>query len=188
MRYEYSQISDVEYEISIAILNYLQAVNEEWLADKSRFSYDGLKTQRLAFPMVKDNSGELKAVEWEDTLSVAAKILNNANGQVSISYCLHTYGMSCAHIRFIVQIVGIAGPFVDAEGLIAFKDFLNRLGSEHVYAENAFPLAGAGTDIRSNYLLNDRIVGSNSILFIYLFLHFFVFLFLQIFQVSKKQT
>lgn len=60
-------------------------MNEEWLADKSRFAYDGLKTQRLAFPMVKDNSGELKAVEWEDTLSVVAEVLNNANGQVSIS-------------------------------------------------------------------------------------------------------
>lgn len=59
-------------------------MNEEWLADKSRFSYDGLKTQRLAFPMVIDNSGELKAVEWEDTLSVVAEVLNNANGQVSI--------------------------------------------------------------------------------------------------------
>ncbi|KAK7583890.1 hypothetical protein V9T40_004853 [Parthenolecanium corni] len=114
-----------------------EAVNEEWLADKSRFSYDGLKTQRLAFPMVKDDSGELKAVEWEDTLSVAANALNNAGGRV----------------------VGIAGPFIDAEGLIAFKDLLNRLGSEHVYAENDFPLAGAGSDIRSSYLLNNKIVG-----------------------------
>ncbi len=61
-----------------------QEVNEEWLADKSRFSYDGLKTQRLAFPMVKDETGELKAVEWEDTLKITAKALNNANGQVSL--------------------------------------------------------------------------------------------------------
>lgn len=56
--------------------------------------------------------------------------------------------------------VGIAGPFIDAEGLIAFKDLLNRLGSEHVYAENDFPLAGAGSDIRSSYLLNNKIVGT----------------------------
>lgn len=82
------------------VLNYFQAVNEEWLADKSRFSYDGLKTQRLAFPMIKDNSGELKAVEWEDTLSVAAKILNNANGQVSICFCLYLYGTSRPFISY----------------------------------------------------------------------------------------
>lgn len=34
--------------------------------------------------MVKDDSGELKAIEWEDTLNVVAKVLNDANGQVSI--------------------------------------------------------------------------------------------------------
>jgi len=28
-------------------------VNEEWLGDKSRFAYDGLKRQRLLNPMVK---------------------------------------------------------------------------------------------------------------------------------------
>ncbi|XKL66936.1 hypothetical protein PGB90_010356 [Kerria lacca] len=114
-----------------------EQVNEEWLADKSRFSYDGLKTQRLAFPMVKFDSGELKAVEWEDTLKHAAQALNNANG----------------------QIVGIAGPLVDAEALIAFKDLLNKLGSEHVYTENAFPLSGSGIDIRASYLFNSKIVG-----------------------------
>lgn len=114
-----------------------EGVNEEWLADKSRFCYDGLKNQRLAFPMLKDKSGQLVAVEWEDTLKIASKALNEANG----------------------KIVGIAGPFVDAEALIAFKDLLNRLGSEHVYTEKPFPLEGAGTDIRSNYLLNNKITG-----------------------------
>lgn len=74
-------MNDVKSDKTSRIVDY-QEVNEEWLADKARFSYDGLKTQRLAFPMVKDDSGELKAVEWEDTLKVAAKALNNANGQV----------------------------------------------------------------------------------------------------------
>lgn len=74
----------INHECFKFVLKFLQAVNEEWLADKSRFSYDGLKTQRLAFPMVKDDSGELKAVEWEDTLSVAANALSNAGGRVSI--------------------------------------------------------------------------------------------------------
>ena len=43
---------------------------------------------------------------------------------------------------------------------MAFKDLLNRLGSEHVYTEKSFPLEGSGTDIRSNYLLNSKISGS----------------------------
>ena len=43
-------------------------INEEWISDKSRFSYDGLKNQRLTVPMVKDKQGQLVSVEWEDAL------------------------------------------------------------------------------------------------------------------------
>lgn len=43
-----------------------EEVNEEWLADKSRFSYDGLKRQRLHFPMIKKPSGEYVSATWED--------------------------------------------------------------------------------------------------------------------------
>lgn len=47
---------------------HLQEVNEEWLSDKSRFAYDGLKTQRLVTPMIKNRNGELEACDWEDAL------------------------------------------------------------------------------------------------------------------------
>ena len=30
-----------------------EEVNEEWLSDKGRFQYDGLKRQRLNMPLVK---------------------------------------------------------------------------------------------------------------------------------------
>lgn len=30
-----------------------EEVNEEWLSDKGRFQYDGLKRQRLNIPLVK---------------------------------------------------------------------------------------------------------------------------------------
>ncbi len=43
-------------------------INEEWISDKSRFAYDGLKNQRLTVPMVKDKKGQLVGVEWEDAL------------------------------------------------------------------------------------------------------------------------
>lgn len=36
---------------------------------------------------------------------------------------------------------------------------LNRLDSEALCTEEIFPLDGAGTDLRSNYLLNSRIAG-----------------------------
>lgn len=76
-----------------------EAVNEEWsvlnsnsicselslinlyryrLSDKSRFAYDGLKRQRLVTPMLKDQSGTLKPVEWEDALIRVAHAFKKA--------------------------------------------------------------------------------------------------------------
>lgn len=114
-----------------------EEINEEWLSDKSRFSYDGLKRQRLVHPMVKDSNGELRPCEWEDALIVAAKALQAANGSVA----------------------AVAGGLADAESLIALKDMVNKLGGENVCTEEVFPDAGTGTDLRSSYLLNTKIVG-----------------------------
>lgn len=55
------------------------------------------------------------------------------------------------------KVGGIAGGMADAEALIALKDLLNNLGSESVCTEFLFPMDGAGTDLRSNYLLNNKI-------------------------------
>eukprot|EP00064_Thunnus_orientalis_P008173 superscaffoldBa00000955_g8196 len=93
-------------------------VNEEWISDKTRFAYDGLKRQRLTQPLVKDDSG----------------VQGN-------------------------EVAAIAGGMADAEALVALKDLLNRLNSENLCTEELFPMAGAGTDLRSNYLLNSRIAG-----------------------------
>ncbi|XP_030642369.1 NADH-ubiquinone oxidoreductase 75 kDa subunit, mitochondrial-like isoform X3 [Chanos chanos] len=113
-------------------------VNEEWISDKTRFAYDGLKRQRLTQPMVKDATGQLVAASWEDALTQVAGALQGSEGN---------------------GIAAIAGGLVDAESLIALKDVLNRLNSENLCTEEVFPMAGAGTDLRSNYLLNTGISG-----------------------------
>jgi NADH-quinone oxidoreductase subunit G len=52
-----------------------EAVNECWLSDKDRFSYEGLNTpDRLTRPMVK-KSGEWHEVEWQEALDVALRAL-----------------------------------------------------------------------------------------------------------------
>lgn len=43
-----------------------QAINEEWISDKTRFAYDGLKRQRITTPFVKNEKGELVATDWEN--------------------------------------------------------------------------------------------------------------------------
>lgn len=52
----------------IILLPFFQEINEEWISDKTRFSYDGLKRQRLTQPFVKNSQGTLTQATWEDAL------------------------------------------------------------------------------------------------------------------------
>lgn len=112
-------------------------INEEWLADKSRFACDGLKRQRLVAPMVRMPNGELHAVEWEGALISVARAIKNAKGAVA----------------------AIAGQLADVESLVALKDLLNRNGGETLCTEQNFNVKGSGSDLRSNYVCNTTIGG-----------------------------
>lgn len=115
-----------------------EEINEEWISDKTRFAYDGLKRQRLTQPMVKTGSGKIVTAAWEDALMMVAEKINATKPE---------------------EIAAVAGGFADAEALIAMKDLLNTIGSEGLCTEEIFPMNGAGTDLRSNYLLNSTING-----------------------------
>uniref|UniRef100_A0A3Q2CA70 NADH-ubiquinone oxidoreductase 75 kDa subunit, mitochondrial n=1 Tax=Cyprinodon variegatus TaxID=28743 RepID=A0A3Q2CA70_CYPVA len=113
-------------------------INEEWISDKTRFSYDGLKRQRLIQPMVKSESGNFVPASWEDVLTRVAGALQSVQGS---------------------EIAAVVGGLADAEALVSLKDLLNRLNSDNLCTEEMFPMAGSGTDLRSNYLLNTSIAG-----------------------------
>ncbi|XP_042017468.1 NADH dehydrogenase [ubiquinone] iron-sulfur protein 1, mitochondrial isoform X2 [Salvia splendens] len=51
-------------------------INEEWISDKTRFFYDGLKRQRLNDPMIRGADGRFKAVSWHDALAVVAEVIH----------------------------------------------------------------------------------------------------------------
>ena len=56
-----------------------EAVNECWISDRDRFSYEGLNSaDRLTAPMLKDKDGEWKEVSWEVALERAARLLKAA--------------------------------------------------------------------------------------------------------------
>ena len=42
-----------------------ESLNEEWLTDKARFSFDGIKCQRIDSPLVRDSLGNFMKVSWE---------------------------------------------------------------------------------------------------------------------------
>jgi NADH-quinone oxidoreductase subunit G len=52
-------------------------VNEEWISDKTRFVWDGLRRQRLDRPYVREN-GRLRPASWAEALAAAAAALKGA--------------------------------------------------------------------------------------------------------------
>lgn len=50
-----------------------EEINECWISDRDRFSYEGLKSEdRLSTPMVKGEDGQWREATWSDALQVAA--------------------------------------------------------------------------------------------------------------------
>lgn len=113
-----------------------EEVNEEWISDKTRFVFDGLKTQRLDQPYIR-KAGKLKPVRWSEALSaVAAKIkATKAN-----------------------KIGAIAGDLSSVEDIYALKTLMMGIGSPNMDCRPA----GSALDPskgRASYLLNSTIDG-----------------------------
>ncbi|WP_299986850.1 NADH-quinone oxidoreductase subunit NuoG [uncultured Ruegeria sp.] len=58
-------------------------VNEEWISDKTRFVWDGLRRQRLDKPYIREN-GKLRAASWPEALTKAAEALKGAKKPAGI--------------------------------------------------------------------------------------------------------
>jgi len=115
-----------------------EEVNEEWISDKARFQYDGLKRQRLTTPYVRGGAA-LEPAQWGDALAAASQLLAAARpGAVR----------------------AVAGKLADCETLVAAKDMLSRLGSGDTRAE-ALP-ADLSADLRSSYVFNGGVAGLES--------------------------
>lgn len=114
-----------------------EEVNEEWLSDKSRYSYDGLKRQRLVSPLLRDQSGNYTEISWEESLARVAQEMRKYQGD---------------------EIAAIIGEHTDCETIVAAKDLLNRFNSDNFEIRNHDTLK-ISPDFRASYLMNSRIVG-----------------------------
>ncbi|KAJ7197269.1 Ndufs1, NADH-ubiquinone oxidoreductase 75kD subunit (775) [Mycena pura] len=119
-------------------------VNEEWISDKTRYAYDGLRFQRLTTPLIKGPDNRFVAASWPDALTAIADGLNRTGAAGN-------------------EIKAVAGHLADTESLVVLKDLMNRLGSDNLASDlsssygNAPPMYGV--DIRSNYSFNSTIPG-----------------------------
>jgi NADH-quinone oxidoreductase subunit G len=50
-----------------------ESINEEWISDKTRFVWDGLRAQRLDRPYVRENGRKLRPASWAEAFAVIAR-------------------------------------------------------------------------------------------------------------------
>ena len=78
-------------------------VNAEWISDKTRFVWDGLRRQRLDQPYLREN-GKLRPATWPEALQAAAAAISGKN------------------------MVGLIGDLVPVEAGFALKNLVEGLG------------------------------------------------------------
>lgn len=113
-----------------------EAINEEWISDKSRFIWDGLKTQRLDRPYVRKD-GRLQPATWGEAFGAIKAAVSTTSGE---------------------KIGAIAGDLASVEEMFAMKSLLASLGSANVDCRQdgaaLHPSHG-----RASYLFNTTIQG-----------------------------
>lgn len=57
-----------------------EEVNEEWISDKARHAFDGLKKQRLHIPLFRDKDGSFKELRWDEAIALARDKLSSVKG------------------------------------------------------------------------------------------------------------
>ncbi len=112
------------------------AVNEEWISDKTRHIVDGLRTQRLDQPYLREN-GRLRPASWREAFAAIAAKVKASNPS---------------------RIGALAGQLAGVEEMFALKQLLVALGSNNTDARYPgsplHPKYG-----RASYLFNSTIAG-----------------------------
>ena len=113
-----------------------EQVNEEWISDKTRFIWDGLRSQRLDRPYVRKGS-KLVAASWSEAFDAIKKAVGKAKPE---------------------RIGAIAGDLATVEEMYALKLLMQSLGSENIDCRQD----GTALDPslgRASYIFNPTIEG-----------------------------
>jgi len=119
-------------------------VNEEWISDKTRFVWDGLRRQRLDRPYLREN-GKLRPASWPEALSAAAAAMKGKS------------------------IAGIVGDLAPVEAAYALKTLVEgqggvvecRTDGAHLVAGNRAAYVGNATIEDIDTATSFLIIGSN---------------------------
>ena len=111
-------------------------INEEWISDKTRYSCDGIKNQRLDTPYLKIKNG-FKKISWEEANDTIVKKVNETSSD---------------------KIVGFTGDLTNMETLYAVKEFFNKT-IKSKYLDSRHDNSYINSRTRENYIFNATING-----------------------------
>jgi NADH-quinone oxidoreductase subunit G len=112
-----------------------EAVNEEWISDKTRHIVDGLRTQRLDRPFIREN-GKLRAATWPEAFAAIAAKTARIDGK---------------------RLGAIAGDLAAVEEMFALKELLTKCGSTNVAVQGGDAFDPKAS--RASYIFNPTIAG-----------------------------
>lgn len=111
-------------------------VNEEWISDKTRFIWDGLRSQRLDKPYLRKN-GKLQPVSWPEAFAKIQSVISETPKE---------------------KIGAIAGDLASVEEMYALKTLLISLGSRAFDCRQR-GFASSSELGRASYIFNPTISG-----------------------------
>ena len=123
-------------EVMRIMPRYNEEINEEWISDKTRFVWDGLKTQRIDTPYIREN-GKLIPVSWDIALTLLTKLIKKTDPD---------------------RIGAIAGDMVSAEEMFLMKKLMEKIGSNKYDCRQDGSILGNQYG-RSSYIFNPTIAG-----------------------------
>lgn len=88
-----------------------EEVNEDWISDKTRHGWEGVKRQRLNSPYARSSEGEIHKWTWEKSINMIVQKINQTDKS---------------------EMFAMIGVDVDLETCTAFRDLLNNLGCDNV--------------------------------------------------------
>ena len=114
-------------------------INQEWISDKARFSYDGLHNQRLNKPYYKKKL-KLESCDWDLAMKIFSKQIEKFEKD---------------------NVFALSGPLVDVETLYAAKIVLSRFGINNLECRSN--KSEATFSQRAEWLFNEGINGIDRI-------------------------
>ena len=133
------------WEVKRVLPRINEDINEEWISDKTRYSCDGLKNQRLDSPFIKEGN-KFKKISWNEAYNVLKSKISNISSD---------------------KIGCVTGDLTNMETCYAAKELVNKVFKSNLIDSRSDNYYVNYSD-KKNYRFNSTIAGIEDSDFIFL--------------------